>query len=86
MTTATRTAAPVTESCCWPTREAIEENLRQAREVVETARQAAQHAVAGAELNVRRHPVQAAGAAAVVGFVIGGLLGLGAGWCARGRR
>jgi ElaB/YqjD/DUF883 family membrane-anchored ribosome-binding protein len=66
--------------------ESVEANLRQARQVVETARQAAQDAVAGGELNVRRHPLQAAGAAAVVGIVVGGLLGFGAGWCARACR
>jgi ElaB/YqjD/DUF883 family membrane-anchored ribosome-binding protein len=62
--------------------ESVEENLRQARRAVNTARHAAEDAVAEAELNIRRHPLQVVGAAAVVG----GLFGFGAGWFARTRR
>jgi ElaB/YqjD/DUF883 family membrane-anchored ribosome-binding protein len=54
--------------------------------VIENARHAAKHAVADAELNVRRHPLYAVGAGAAAGAVVGGLLGFGIGWFARSRR
>jgi len=63
--------------------ESVEENLRQARQVIERARHAAQHAVADAELNVRRNPFFAVGAGAIAGVVVGGLLGFGVGWFTR---
>jgi ElaB/YqjD/DUF883 family membrane-anchored ribosome-binding protein len=66
--------------------ESVGENLRQARRVVNTTRHAAEDAITEAELNVRRHPLQAVGGAVVVGAVVGGLLGFGAGWFARTRR
>jgi ElaB/YqjD/DUF883 family membrane-anchored ribosome-binding protein len=66
--------------------ESVEENLRQARQVVDTARHVAGDAVNESELNIRRHPLQAVGAAVAVGVVIGGLFGFGAGWFARTRR
>ena len=79
-------AEPSTEPCRWPTMEAVEENVRQARRVVNTARHAAEDAVTEAALKVRRHPLQAVGAAVVVGAVTGALIGFGAGWFARRRR
>ena len=72
--------------CRWPTMASVEENLRQARRVVDTARHAAKEAGSEVELNIRRHPLQAAGAAVVFGVIAGGLIGFGAGWFARSRR
>ena len=78
-------AERVTEPCRWPTMDAVEENLRQARRVVTTARHAAEDAVTEAALNIRRHPLQAVGAAVVAGAVAGALAGFSAGWFARRR-
>ena len=64
----------------------VEENLRQTRRVVNTARHAVEDAVNEAELNIRRHPLQAVGAAVVVGVVVGVAFGFGAGWFSRTRR
>lgn len=70
----------------WPTRAALEANLREARRVATTARNAAEDAAADAALAIRRHPLRVvAGAAAVTG-IAGVLVGFGAGWCARTRR
>jgi ElaB/YqjD/DUF883 family membrane-anchored ribosome-binding protein len=69
-----------------PAMESVEENLRQARRVVNTARHAAEDVATDAALNIRRHPFAAVGAAVVVGAVAGGLLGFGAAWFARTRR
>ena len=63
-----------TAACRWPTREAVEENVRHARRAVSTARHAAEDGVEQTALNIRRHPLQ--GAAAAVGAVIG----FGVGW------
>lgn len=70
----------------WPALESVEENLRAARRVVDTARHAAEGAVNETELNIRRYPLQAVGAAVVVGVMVGGLFGFGAGWFARTAR
>ena len=85
MATATQSER-ATEPRHWPTIESVEENLREARRVVDIARHVAGDAVAETELHIRRHPLHAVGAAVVVGAVIGGLLGFGAGWLARTRR
>jgi ElaB/YqjD/DUF883 family membrane-anchored ribosome-binding protein len=78
-------AARTAEPCRWPTIESVEDNLRQARQAVNTARHAAQDAMGEATQNIRRHPLRAVGAAAVVGVVAGALVGFGVGWCARTR-
>jgi ElaB/YqjD/DUF883 family membrane-anchored ribosome-binding protein len=70
----------------WPTIESVEENLRQTRRLAKTARHAAEDAVGEAALKVRRHPLQAVGAAVAVGIAVGGVFGFGAGWFARARR
>ena len=85
MATATQSAR-TTEPCRWPTMESVDENLRQARRVVNTARHVAEDVVAEAELTIRRHPLQSVGAAAAVGAIVGGLIGFGAVWFARTRR
>lgn len=85
MATATQSERAI-ESCRWPTMESVEEDLRRARRVVNTARHAAEDAVAEAALNVRRHPLQSVGGAAVIGAIVGGVLGFGAGRFARTRR
>ena len=74
------------EPCRWPTREAVEENLREVRRVATTARHVAEDTVAEAALNIRRHPLGAVAGAAVLAGVGGMLLGFGAGWFARTRR
>ena len=79
-------AERTTEPTRWPTMESVEENLRQARRVVDTARHAAAAAASEAESNIRRHPLRAVGAAGVLGVIGGGLIGFGAGWFARTRR
>jgi len=78
-------AARTAEPCRWPTIESVEENLRQARQAVNTARHAAQDAMGEATQNIRRHPLRAVGAAATAGLFAGVLVGFGAGWCARKR-
>ena len=67
-------------ACRWPTREAVEQNLRQARHAVTTARNTAEDAVAQTALNIRRRPLQAVGAAAAVGAIAGAVIGFGVGW------
>lgn len=81
--TETRTAG---ERCRWPSMESIEENVRQARQVIENARRTAASAMAEAELEVRREPLRAFGAAMMAGVMCGAVCGFGAGWFARGGR
>jgi hypothetical protein len=66
--------------------ESVEENLRQARRVVNATRHAAEDAATEAALRIRRHPLTAVGAAVVAGAIAGGLIGFGAAWFARSRR
>ena len=83
---ATAQAERVTVPGSWPTREALEENLREVRRVATTARHAAEDAVGQAALNIRRHPLRALAGVAAVAGIAGVLVGFGAGWCARTRR
>jgi ElaB/YqjD/DUF883 family membrane-anchored ribosome-binding protein len=85
MATATQ-AERVTDPGRWPTREALEENLREVRRVATTTRHAAEDAVADAALKIRRQPLRAVTGAAVVAGIAGMLVGFGAGWFARARR
>ena len=85
MATATQTERMI-EPGRWPTREALEENLREVRRVATTAHHAVEDAVAEAALNIRRHPLRAVAGTAVVAGVAGLLVGFGAGWFARMRR
>ena len=84
MPTAAEAARPA-EPCRWPTIESVEENLRRAREAVNTARHAAKDAMGEATQNIRRHHLRAVGTAAMVGVFAGALVGFGAAWLARKR-
>ena len=83
---ATAWAELVTEPCGWPTREVLEETVREARRVATTARRAAEDAAGQAALTIRRHPFRAVSGAAGVAAVAGVLVGFGAGWLAHARR
>jgi hypothetical protein len=83
---ATVQAERATEPGRWPTREALQENLREVRRVATTARDAAEDAVGEAALNISRHPLRAVAGVAVVAGFAGLLVGFGAGWWARTRR
>jgi ElaB/YqjD/DUF883 family membrane-anchored ribosome-binding protein len=78
-------AARTAEPCRWPRIESVEENLRQARQAVNTARHAAEDAMGEATQNIRRRPLRAVGAAAMAGVFVGALVGFGVGWVARKR-
>ena len=78
-------AARMAEPCRWPTIESVEENLRQARQAVNTVRHAAEDAMGEAAQRIRRHPLSSVGGAAIAGVFAGALVGFGAGWCARKR-
>lgn len=69
--------------CGWPKLDSVEENLRQARRVVNDARHAAEDAIEEAALQVRRHPLPVVGAAIVVGAVAGAVVGFCAGRVSR---
>ena len=84
MPTAAEAARPA-EPCRCPTIESVEENLRRAREAVNTARHAAKDAMGEAAQRIRRHPLRTVGGAAMVGVFAGALVGFGVGWCARKR-
>ena len=81
----TAAEAARTAPCRWPTIESVEEDLRRAREAVNTARHAAKDAMGEATQNISRHPIRAVGAAAIAGLFAGALVGFGAGWFARKR-
>ena len=85
MTTATHGKTAAGEVCRWPAMPSVEENLRQARQVVEHVRRAAGTAVTEAELTIRREPLRAFGTAILAGAFCGGLCGFGAGWLAHRR-
>ena len=73
------------EPCAWPAAEVFEENLREARRAVTSARHAAEDAVAEAALTIRRNPWRAVGAAVVIGAAGGAVAGFGAARLARTR-
>jgi len=74
------------ESFKWPTRDAMEENLRAARRVVTTARHTAEDLAADTVSKVRSHPLRSVGAAMMAGAFVGSAVGLFAGWFMRPRR
>jgi ElaB/YqjD/DUF883 family membrane-anchored ribosome-binding protein len=78
-------AFAATEPCRWPAFETFEEKLRDAQQRVRMARHGAEDAVAEAVLTIRRHPLRAVGAGAVIGAGVGALVGFAAGWFARTR-
>lgn len=76
---------PFTEPCAWPALESFEDTMRKGRRTVAKARAAAEDAVAGASLEVRRHPLRAVGVAASAGLVTGCFIGFVAAWFIRAR-
>ena len=73
------------ETCSWPTRESVEHAVRAARRAVNGARAATEDFVDGASLEVRRHPLTAAGIAATGGLLAGCVFGFAVAWFWRGR-
>ena len=73
------------EPCVWPTLESVEQAVRSARRTVNGARAATEDFVAGASLEVRRHPLTAVGLAATAGIVTGCAFGFAAAWFWRRR-
>ena len=70
----------------WPTRETLEENIREVRRAASTARHAAEDAVAEAARNISQHPLRSVAGVAVAAGVAGVLFGFGVGWFAHNRR
>jgi ElaB/YqjD/DUF883 family membrane-anchored ribosome-binding protein len=73
------------EPCAWPALESFEDTMRKGRRAVVKARAAAEDVVAGASLEVRRHPLRAVGVAASAGLVTGWFAGFAAAWFIRAR-
>lgn len=73
------------ETCAWPTRESVDNAVRAARRAVHGARAATEDFVDGTALEVRRHPLTAAGLAATGGLLAGCVFGFAAAWFWRGR-
>ena len=70
------------ESCSWPTLESVADVVRQTRNTVADVRQATRDAAEHLELAARRRPLAAAGVAAAVGVVTGGVFAFALGWFA----
>ena len=66
--------------CAWPALDAFEDTVRKARRAISGTRHATEDFVAGASLEVRRHPMTAVGLATAAGIVTGCLFGFAAGW------
>ena len=69
----------------WQGLESFEDTVRKGRWAVAKVRAATEDLVAGAGLEVRRHPLTALGIAASAGFVTGCLGGFAAAWFIRTR-
>lgn len=80
------TATEAPQACAWPTSESIDEGLRAAQRAAATARHAAEDAIDGAALAVRRHPLESVGVAAAVGALAGAALAAGLTWALCTRR
>jgi len=88
MATAMRTneiKETVGHQCEWPTLQSMEETARTARRAVRTARNATEDFVAGATLEVRRHPLLAVAVAATAGLMTGVVFGVAGAWLWRRR-
>ena len=85
MATAVQEERPAV-ACRWPTREEVEEKLRDARRVVTNARHSAEELAAETASTVRDHPLRSLGAAMFTGAVVGSVVGLCAGFFLRPRR
>lgn len=59
------------EGFAWPSREQLEDGLRQARRVVKDARHTAEDAVEDASVAIRHHPLMAVSVAAAAGLLLG---------------
>jgi hypothetical protein len=55
----------------WPSREEVQDGLRQARHVITHARHTAEDAIEDASGVIRRHPLAAVAAAAAAGALLG---------------
>jgi hypothetical protein len=78
-------AKHASQCCRWPTREALEAQLRVARRMVATMRDRAEHFASGIFPAFRRHPVRAVAAGMTAGAAGGGAIGLAAGLFLRSR-
>lgn len=80
MATAVRAGEMRGQPVAWPTIEGFEDTVKRARRAVAGARAASEDFVAGASLEVRRHPLTAVGFAASGGLLAGCIVGAAAGW------
>ena len=76
----------VSEPLAGPALERVEEAVRKARRAAVGARAAGEDFVAGAALDVRRHPLAAVALAASAGLAAGAVIGSAAGWFVCSRR
>lgn len=74
------------EGFTWPSREEVDERLRQARRVVKEARNTAEDMAADATRTVRRNPLTAVAMAAGAGMTLGVAFGFVTGFVMKGRR
>ena len=70
------------DACTWPALQSVADVVRQTRSTVADVRHATKDAAEHLELGARRRPLAAAGVAAAVGFVTGGVLAFALGWFA----
>jgi len=82
--TGTTAAKEAIKECLSPALDTLEENVRDARRAIVHGRHAAEDVVAGAALEVRRHPLSALAVAAGAGALAGCLVGFALG--CRGQR
>jgi ElaB/YqjD/DUF883 family membrane-anchored ribosome-binding protein len=73
------------KACNWPTLDAVNEAMHDARKAVADMREASKNAVEHLEVTARRHPFASIGVAAAAGLVAGGVMAFALGWLA-GRR
>jgi ElaB/YqjD/DUF883 family membrane-anchored ribosome-binding protein len=78
-------AGTSSQPCAWPALESFEDTFRTGRHVVARARAATEDVVAGASLQIRRHPLKAVGAGVSAGLAIGCVIGFAAAWLIRTR-
>lgn len=69
----------------WPTREELQERMREARRLAIEARHTAEDMAADATRAVRRRPLTAVAAAAGAGALVGIALGVGAAFAVKAR-
>lgn len=64
----------------WPALGSVARTVRNVRDVVTDARQAAESLTEGTADTVRQHPLATVGVAAAAGFLAGGLIGFAYAW------